>query len=275
MGCGVLERFARQSHQCLQLCAERHWSRAGAAADRTRADALLAAGSLTRQAWDALVTAETAARASLAQANAGLIAAQENGVAARGRLDEARARYAQATTGDAQVAAAAALMLAGTAMAQQSAAPGPAPTAKAAAPHDLTGYWVAVVTEDWRDVVNDPEIDIVAELIGGISVAREVVDASIAAGKHVTRLALTWKDRVSFVLTDQMLIKRVNFLEVLRNEGGEEDQDPDEKFDIDFALMTGELAKCIADLAEALGRYDRALALDPSTSTTAEVGLSG
>ena len=27
---------------------------------------------------------------------------------------------------------------------------GPPPTPKAAAPVDLTGYWVAVVTEDWR-----------------------------------------------------------------------------------------------------------------------------
>jgi hypothetical protein len=29
-------------------------------------------------------------------------------------------------------------------------APGPAATAKAAAPVDLTGYWVSIVTEDWR-----------------------------------------------------------------------------------------------------------------------------
>jgi hypothetical protein len=28
--------------------------------------------------------------------------------------------------------------------------PGPAPTAKAAAPTDITGYWVSLVTEDWR-----------------------------------------------------------------------------------------------------------------------------
>ena len=27
---------------------------------------------------------------------------------------------------------------------------GPPPTARAAAPIDLTGYWVAVVTQDWR-----------------------------------------------------------------------------------------------------------------------------
>jgi len=31
-----------------------------------------------------------------------------------------------------------------------AAAPGPPPTAKAAAPIDITGYWVSLVTEDWR-----------------------------------------------------------------------------------------------------------------------------
>jgi len=31
----------------------------------------------------------------------------------------------------------------------RGAAPGPPPTAKAAAPTDFTGYWVALVTEDW------------------------------------------------------------------------------------------------------------------------------
>src|SRR5262245_31555550 len=36
--------------------------------------------------------------------------------------------------------------------AQRGAGPpaGPAPTAKAAAPIDLTGYWVSIVTQDWR-----------------------------------------------------------------------------------------------------------------------------
>ena len=34
--------------------------------------------------------------------------------------------------------------------AQRGAQPGPPPTPKAAAPIDLTGYWVLLVTEDWR-----------------------------------------------------------------------------------------------------------------------------
>lgn len=40
-------------------------------------------------------------------------------------------------------------------------------------------------TANWHDVVNDPEVDIVCELIGGTGVARQVIDAAIAAGKSV------------------------------------------------------------------------------------------
>ncbi len=38
-------------------------------------------------------------------------------------------------------------------------------------------------TTDWREVVADPRVDIVAELVGGTSVAHEIVEASIRAGK--------------------------------------------------------------------------------------------
>ena len=41
------------------------------------------------------------------------------------------------------------------------------------------------VTDDVFEVVNNPEIDIVIELIGGYGVAREVVLQAIANGKHV------------------------------------------------------------------------------------------
>lgn len=40
-------------------------------------------------------------------------------------------------------------------------------------------------TRDWQEVVANPKIQIVAELIGGTGVARDVVEASIAAGKSV------------------------------------------------------------------------------------------
>jgi len=43
----------------------------------------------------------------------------------------------------------------------------------------------ALRTSDWREVVNNPNVDVVAELIGGTRVAREVVDAAIEHGKSV------------------------------------------------------------------------------------------
>ena len=42
-----------------------------------------------------------------------------------------------------------------------------------------------LLTTDWREVVCDPEIHLVAELIGGTTVAREVVLASLKLGKPV------------------------------------------------------------------------------------------
>jgi homoserine dehydrogenase len=49
---------------------------------------------------------------------------------------------------------------------------------------ELTGGKVKVVA-DGNEIVNDPEIDIVIELIGGYGVAKELVLKAIANGKHV------------------------------------------------------------------------------------------
>ena len=53
-------------------------------------------------------------------------------------------------------------------------------------PEQAEAHGVAdIFTEDYRDIVNDPEIDIVIELIGGTTVARNVVLEALAAGKNV------------------------------------------------------------------------------------------
>ena len=38
---------------------------------------------------------------------------------------------------------------------------------------------------DWREIVTDPEIDIVAELVGGVTAAREIIDGAIDQKKSV------------------------------------------------------------------------------------------
>ncbi len=81
----------------------------------------------------------------------------------------------------------------------------------------------------------------------------EEILAHIAAGKRATRLGLTWNDRISFVLTEQLQIKRLEFLDIIKEESTTLADTADEMFDLDFTLMTGELARMLADLTCALG----------------------
>ncbi len=81
----------------------------------------------------------------------------------------------------------------------------------------------------------------------------EEVAQHIRAGKMPTKLALTWNDRVSFVLTEGLQIKKLAILNVVFEDhyGG---NSPDaDHFDADMAITTGELSKMIPALIEALG----------------------
>jgi len=79
------------------------------------------------------------------------------------------------------------------------------------------------------------------------------VRAHLTGGKQPTRLALTWDDRISFVLTDKLEIKRVAFLDLVSDEAEQKSEDADEQFDADFALMTGEISRFLPRLVTALG----------------------
>lgn len=47
------------------------------------------------------------------------------------------------------------------------------------------GIGPALVTSDWRQVVAHPEVEVVAELVGGTGVAAEIVETALRAGKSV------------------------------------------------------------------------------------------
>ena len=79
------------------------------------------------------------------------------------------------------------------------------------------------------------------------------IQQHIASGKSATRLGMTWSDRISFLLTDAMQLKRLAFLDIIKEAlEGQSDND-EERFDLDFALMAGELARLLDDLVAALG----------------------
>ena len=75
------------------------------------------------------------------------------------------------------------------------------------------------------------------------------VKAHVKGGKLPTRLAMTWAGRVSFMLTEGLQLKKLDFLDVVFDDTSSKD----EGFDADVAIATGELRKLLPDLLEALG----------------------
>ena len=78
------------------------------------------------------------------------------------------------------------------------------------------------------------------------------VGEHIKQGKLPTSLAMTWDSRVSFVLTENLALKKIKLLDVVL-EGQETSGKGDNGFDADVAITTGELARLIPDLVDALG----------------------
>lgn len=80
----------------------------------------------------------------------------------------------------------------------------------------------------------------------------EEVRLHVQQGKLPTKLAMTWDDRVSFILADSLQIKKIAFTDTVLDQAGDEGG-----FDSDVAIATGELSKLIPDLIEALGGEGR------------------
>ncbi|WP_322997913.1 recombination-associated protein RdgC [Castellaniella sp.] len=106
----------------------------------------------------------------------------------------------------------------------------------------------------------DTELRSTGESRATVRYTRQSVDHAeaanhVQAGKQCTRLAMTWNDRVSFVLTDNLDVKRVAPLDVLKEH--QDAQNEAEQFEADFTLMSGELARLLGDLTAALGGMRR------------------
>jgi len=84
------------------------------------------------------------------------------------------------------------------------------------------------------------------------SLDNDEIRQHIKHGRMATRLALTWRDRVSFVLTDSLHLKRIAFLDAVF-EAGKKVANAEDNFDADVEIMTGELRQLIPDLVMALG----------------------
>jgi len=77
------------------------------------------------------------------------------------------------------------------------------------------------------------------------------VKAHVESGKLPTKLAMTYNARTSFVLTEAMTLKKVQFLDVVfEDQSGEGHEDG---FDADMTIIAGEMQPLLNGLIEVLG----------------------
>ena len=75
------------------------------------------------------------------------------------------------------------------------------------------------------------------------------IKTHLDADKYVVKLALEWDEAMSFILCDDLSIKRLKFFDVLQEQNDDIDSDDVlAKLDADFALMAGEINRLINDL---------------------------
>ena len=100
----------------------------------------------------------------------------------------------------------------------------------------------------------DCELRSADELKSVVRYARHPLDVEevrqhIRQGMEATRVAMTWNGRVSFVLDDDMRLRKVELLDVTDTSKAE----AADAFDADVTIITGGLSELLADLVEALG----------------------
>lgn len=70
-------------------------------------------------------------------------------------------------------------------------------------------------------------------------------------GKQVIKLAISWDDRISFVIDENLGVKRLKFLELVQDQVADTAaEDEIERFDVDFSIMSAELANFLPRLLE-------------------------
>lgn len=88
----------------------------------------------------------------------------------------------------------------------------------------------------------------------GQDLTGDEIRGHLEAGKQVTQLGLIWNERIAFVLDEALVVRRLRFLDVIRETLRDSRTDsPEAVFDAEFALMTGELALLLPRLLEVFG----------------------
>lgn len=85
-----------------------------------------------------------------------------------------------------------------------------------------------------------------------VELESDEIKTHLEAGKLVTKLALDYIDRVSFVVTDSATLTHLKFTDELHEQNGDVEEDMP-RYDADMVLMTAELSALLKALVTSLG----------------------
>ena len=86
--------------------------------------------------------------------------------------------------------------------------------------------------------------------------AAEIVN-HLKTGMHVSKLALSWQERIECVLDEKLILRRLRFSDLVQEQADEvEAEDVATQFDVDFSIMALELSVFLKSLVSALGGED-------------------
>ena len=145
----------------------------------------------------------------------------------------------------------------------------------------MSGWLLAPSPEDWpSDLSVERECVLKATGEDAASIrftrhhlANDDVRKHVLEGKLPTQLAVSWDGRVSFVLTETLQLKKVQFLDGVMDEAGTDKQE--DRFDADVVLATGLLGPLLDGLIDALGGEQAWGAAPAEPATLAQPAAAG
>ena len=131
-------------------------------------------------------------------------------------------------------------------------------------PSNIMTQWL-LTQQTPSDLTIEDECELRSEESGGIirckkhDLSLPEIKNHLDSGKAVIKLALNWSDRLAFIIDENLAVKRLRFLDLIQDQVSEIDiTDAEAQFDVDFSIMSAELANFIPRLLEIFGGENQA-----------------
>ena len=131
-------------------------------------------------------------------------------------------------------------------------------TVKTAAAGAMTGWLAEDEAPEGFTIDTTADLRATGQGAGAVQYVNRPLEADeirrhLQNGMQCTRLGLTWNDKVSFLLDDELVLKRVLPCEALHKDVERVAKNDADTFEADFYLMASTIRPLIADLVDVLG----------------------